>query len=174
MTTEPRIYVACLASYNAGHLFGEWIDCDGLDSEDLGTKVKAILDKSPIQGAEEYAIHDHEGFHGLIGENSNMDEVAEIVELMSEHDDGQIEAAASFSSDLEDIRDAVTDRYAGSWSSKEDWAEQYLNDTGQLDNLAENLKYYFNYEAFARDCELSGDMSFAEDSSGNVHAFNAC
>jgi len=27
-TDTPRIYVACLAAYNAGKLHGEWIDAD--------------------------------------------------------------------------------------------------------------------------------------------------
>jgi antirestriction protein len=26
LTTEPRIYVACLAAYNNGNLHGAWID----------------------------------------------------------------------------------------------------------------------------------------------------
>lgn len=30
----PRIYVASLSDYNAGHLHGRWIDLDGLDASD--------------------------------------------------------------------------------------------------------------------------------------------
>jgi hypothetical protein len=32
MSTETRIYVACLAAYNAGYLHGEWIDVTDTDS----------------------------------------------------------------------------------------------------------------------------------------------
>jgi antirestriction protein len=47
MSTEPRIYVACLASYNAGKLHGEWIDCEGLDADDIYQEIDKILRSSP-------------------------------------------------------------------------------------------------------------------------------
>jgi antirestriction protein len=60
-TTELRIYVACLAAYNNGHLHGQWIDATQ-DSDSLHEEVRKILAASPIKNAEEWAIHDNEGF----------------------------------------------------------------------------------------------------------------
>ena len=61
MITTPRIYVACLASYNAGILHGCWVELnDGADA--VFDYVKAMLEKSKIANAEEWAIHDYEGF----------------------------------------------------------------------------------------------------------------
>ena len=55
--SKIRIYVACLASYNNGILYGRWVSADeGL--EHIQAKVRAMLKASPIEDVEEYAIHD--------------------------------------------------------------------------------------------------------------------
>ena len=54
-TTEaPRVYVACLAAYNAGKLHGEWIDMG--DADDAHEQALQVLETSPEAGAEEWAI----------------------------------------------------------------------------------------------------------------------
>lgn len=69
MTTEdtraaPRIYVASLADYNAGRIHGRWIDAStGLDK--VRAQIASMLQTSATPGAEEWAIHDHEGFEPL-------------------------------------------------------------------------------------------------------------
>ncbi|MBS7457712.1 antirestriction protein ArdA [Coralloluteibacterium stylophorae] len=44
----PRIYVACLASYNNGRLHGRWIDLDGQDANDVRDEIAAMLRESPF------------------------------------------------------------------------------------------------------------------------------
>jgi antirestriction protein len=61
---EPRIYVACLAAYNNGYLHGVWIDA-AQEPWSIYDEVKAMLAASPVAGAEEWAIHDYEGFRGV-------------------------------------------------------------------------------------------------------------
>ncbi|MBL4836860.1 MAG: antirestriction protein ArdA [Kordiimonadaceae bacterium] len=41
----------------------------------------------------------------------------------------------------------------------EEYAENYIEETGLLDEMPENLRYYFNTEAFARDMILNGDIT---------------
>ena len=55
-TTNPRIYVACLAAYNSGYLHGAWIDADQ-PADDIQSAVGEMLAASPIPRAEEWAIH---------------------------------------------------------------------------------------------------------------------
>lgn len=43
-----------------------------------------------------------------------------------------------------------------------EYAEQFIEDTGMLDEMPENLRYYFDTEAFARDMVLSGDVTVVE------------
>ena len=43
-----------------------------------------------------------------------------------------------------------------------EYAEQFIEDTGMLDEMPENLRYYFDTKAFARDMVLGGDVSEVE------------
>jgi hypothetical protein len=53
MADIPRIYVACLASYNRGVLHGEWIEIDvDKSADDVREDVKHILPRSPVSGVE--------------------------------------------------------------------------------------------------------------------------
>lgn len=66
ITTGPRVYVACLAAYNAGHLHGAWIDLtDGVEYFDAACAT--ILRTSPVPDAEELEVHDHEHIGADVG-----------------------------------------------------------------------------------------------------------
>ena len=81
--TMPRIYVACLAAYNNGKLHGEWIDAD-MDADMIEDAVQEMLAKSPIPTAEEWAIHDHDGFGGIkIGEYESFERVAKLADFFA-------------------------------------------------------------------------------------------
>ncbi len=73
----PRIYVACLASYNAGTLHGNWIDLDG--TEAIEDQISGILKASPEEDAEEWAVHDNE-FCGHLSEHAGTDTLNAIQE----------------------------------------------------------------------------------------------
>ena len=78
---SPKIYVACLSSYNNGILHGEWIDVE--DYEQLQEEVNRILKESPMNDAEEWAIHDFEGFGNIkIEEYDGLEHVAELAEAL--------------------------------------------------------------------------------------------
>ena len=82
---ETRIYVADLAAYNAGHLHGEWIDATE-DPDDIQIKIDVMLKRSPIFGAEEYAIHDFEGFEGYrLGEYDGIQKAHDVAVFIAEH-----------------------------------------------------------------------------------------
>ena len=60
-TTGVTVYVACLASYNAGKGYGAWFDLDDYsDLDELGAVVNEMLSNSPVPNAEEYRIDDFE------------------------------------------------------------------------------------------------------------------
>lgn len=85
----PKIYVASLTDYNSGRLVGKWIDCEGLDADDITTEVKEMLDAAtknhPEDGIrEEWAIHDYECFAPFeLGEWETFERVAELAEIVS-------------------------------------------------------------------------------------------
>jgi antirestriction protein len=55
--------------------------------------------------------------------------------------------------------DAFENAYMGRYDSEQDYAEQYIDDTGLLSDMPGHLLCYFDYEAFARDL-FCGDYWF--------------
>ena len=169
-TVTPRIYVACLASYNSGVLHGKWIDA-AQDADDIHAEIQAMLAKSPEPIAEDWGLHDYEGFGSVrLSEYEDIAHVAEMAALIVEHGDLAAEVIAHTSS-VDEAREMLDEQYQGAFKNLEDWAEQYMDDTGALNGLPENLRNYFDYEAFARDAELGGNIIAIDTSDGQVHVF---
>ena len=54
----PQIYVACLAAYNSGYLYGTFIDATQ-DPEDIHDQIQQMLSSSPVsdvEACEDWAI----------------------------------------------------------------------------------------------------------------------
>lgn len=163
---EIRIYVACLASYNNGMLHGVWIDaCQ--DEAAIREEVSAMLKASPMPGAEEFAIHDYEGFEGArIEEYQGIDSVAEIAAFIGEH--GALGGKLlEYFGGLEDARTAMDEDYRGEYSSLADFAEELIEETTEI---PANLQYYIDYERMGRDLEIN-DVLAVETGIGEVHIF---
>ena len=164
---NPRIYVACLAAYNSGYLHGKWIDADQ-DADDIMSDIMAMLESSPIENAEEWAIHDYEGFGALqIREYVGIASVAEIAEFLIKYGVLGSEVAAHLGADLSEAREAMEDRYIGCFGSLADYLAELTEETTEI---PKNLIYYIDYDAMARDAEINGDF-FTVNLSGNLHVF---
>ncbi len=75
---HPRIWIASLADYNNGRLHGAWVDA-AQDPEGLEQAAWRILAGSPEPGAEEWAIHDYDGFGPLrLGEYESFEDISAI------------------------------------------------------------------------------------------------
>jgi antirestriction protein len=173
--SDLRIYVASLSDYNAGILHGVWIDIDGKDADAIQEEVNKMLAESPAAKkygdvAEEWAIHDYEGFPKL-EESTDFETIAEMAELIEEHDGAFLVALENFSGDIEDAKQAVTENYAGTASSLAEWAEDFTNETNDLSGMPDFLRYHIDWEGVARDMELNGDIWSGTDSDGTLHIF---
>lgn len=166
--SEPRIYVADLAAYNNGKLHGVWIDAtDAL--EDIQKAVAEMLKQSPEGFAEEYAIHDYEGFGSCrISEYEGLERVHELACFIEEHEELGAELLSFFCGDLDQAAEAIEDQHAGCFKSVADFAEELTEDTAQI---PENLTRYIDYNAMARDLEVSGDIFTIELGFDEVHIF---
>jgi len=164
--TEIRIYVACLASYNNGVLHGEWIDAaEGIDS--IWKNVNQMLLCSPAEYAEEWAIHDYDGFGDIrISEYEDLDSVAEYAEFIEKHGDLGAMLIAYFGN-LEDAQKAMSDNYAGQYESLSDYAEQL---TEEITQIPSSLRYYIDYEKMGRDLEIN-DVLAIETGVQETHIF---
>lgn len=208
MTTTPRIYVACLASYNAGRLYGKWIDAS-TDQDAMNAEIQEMLAGSPepnvmrqrytdedgaihwvdvqsgkipegwqkvgepYPSAEEWAIHDHEGLGGDLGEYAGLAEVARrvaVVELAEERDIPAavlLEYARDHMSgewDADDLADALDDNYDGQADTWLDFTTSRANDIRyNPDDLPEWVRNYVDWESMAHDWEIGGDWSAYRD-----------
>ena len=163
---DIRIYVACLAAYNNGVLHGRWIDADQ-DADAIRTEIAAMLKASPITGAEEYAIHDYEGFEGAtIEEYTGIDLIAALAAFIAEHGELGGKLIAYFG-DLDDAREAIEDQYAGTYRSLADFAEEFTRETT---DIPETLQFYIDWQAMARDLEIN-DVLLIETGFEDVHVF---
>ena len=125
-TTSIRIYVASLADYNAGRLHGAWIDATQ-DADDMQEEVNKMLAESKEPIAEEWAIHDYEGFQGLkLGEWESFDKVSEWATAIAEHGEAYaLWADESGASEVEQFNDA----YRGHWDTMADFAEEWYEES---------------------------------------------
>ncbi len=163
---EIRIYVACLAAYNSGILHGCWIDAEQ-EPDDIRSGIAAMLKASPIAGAEEYAIHDYEGFEGAsLSEYHGIDSVVELAAFIAEHGALGGKLVEYFGS-LDDAREAIEDRYAGEYQSVADFAQEL---TEQSTQIPESLQYYIDWEHMGRDLEIN-DILTIETGFRCIHVF---
>lgn len=163
----PRIYAACLAAYNNGYLHGCWIDATQ-DPEEIQAEITAMLGKSPISGAGEWAIHDHEGFEGAsFNEYSGIEKVAAIAAFVVEHGRLGAKVLKHLDGDL-DAAAAAFENYAGEYPNLSDFARELTEETTEI---PESLVNYIDYEAMARDLELGGDVFTIELGFDEVHVF---
>ena len=148
-----RIYVACLAAYNNGHLHGEWIDVT--DEASIWEAVQAMLFASPIDEAEEWAIHDYEGFEGAeVGEYYSFESVVKLADYIRERGELGAQVFNYYGGNIEDAQ-ARFDEYAGEYNSLADYAEELTEQTGET--IPQRLAPYIDYKAMAHDYEQSGD-----------------
>lgn len=171
----PRIYVASLSDYNAGRLHGVWITLDD-DIETTWSQLHAMLASSTEPHAEEWAIHDYEGFGPLaLDEWENIEQVHAIANGIAEHGGAFAHWAALLDRRYwDDQLERFSDHYQGTWSTVEGFAEQMLDDLGvDLDEIGPTwLQPYVSIDvaAFARDLTTT-DYRISEGKEG-VHVFD--
>ena len=167
MTDAPKIYVACLASYNNGILHGAWIDASS-DANEMQDAVDAMLAASPMPDAEEFAIHDHDGIN--CSEYDSLQIIADKMSLIEEFEKEFGDDASGIINAYEDCfgvgnaddAQKVRDAYCGHYDSKEDYAIEFVESCGYLDEAPKYLQMYFDYEAFARDLFIN-DVCMSDD-----------
>lgn len=170
-TEQPRIYVACLAAYNNGYLHGAWIDA-AQEPWAIYDAVRAMLAASPIEGAEEWAIHDYEGFGGIsIAEYASFERVSQLAAFIAEHSEIGSALLDHYAGDLDEARKALEDRHLGAYASLADYVQELTEESTAIPS---SLRYYIDYQAMARDAELSGDVFTIQIAHDAVHVFAGC
>jgi len=168
-----RIYVASLSDYNAGNLHGAWIELDDKDSDEVYAEIDEMLGKSRELVAEEYAIHDHEGFPIRVREY----DISELLGFMEEYNQCEEWEREAFLAYLGNAGaftyvdySSFEDAYHGEHDSALDFAYDLIEGNGMLEKVPEDIANYFDYEAYARDLGYEG-WSFVDSDAGTVYVF---
>jgi antirestriction protein len=147
---DPKIYVACLAAYNNGHLHGLWIDATQ-DTEDIQNDINWMLSWSPVRDfeyCEEWAIHDYNNFANIrLTEYESLSYISQIGQILSNADDKDlmgewIDYAKNLinNPDLDKIAEDLSSYYCGQWDSETDFILK-----------SEIIEDYFNWSQFEKD-----------------------
>jgi len=133
---------------------------------DSGNVHKGDLTSS----AEEWAIHDYEGFGDLnIGEYESFDTIADLAALIEEHGPAYAAYAGNVGLDYANAED-FEEAYNGEWRSEEEFGERLVEDLGIIED-GSTLAMYFDYEKFARDLFM-GDY-YSVDGGIGVYVFRS-
>ncbi|MEU3904206.1 antirestriction protein ArdA [Streptomyces goshikiensis] len=130
------IYVASLTDYNAGRLHGKWIAVQG-DAEAVYDEICGMLNSSPQGDAEEYAIHDSDGFGGIeIAENDSIEDLILIAEALDNFPAGVVEyfyeavGAGRLSGKCQERYIQTTEFNVGPEEAVAEYALEHLTDQG--------------------------------------------
>lgn len=187
----PQIWIGSLSDYNAGILYGDWLDASR-DADDVRADIAALLAASPTarrEGvpAEEFGIFDYEGFGAArVHEYDPIDQVCALACGIAAH--GLAYAAwVSLGDQLGDqlgdrlgdelpedhTSERFEDAYLGHFDSVVEYIEQFVDDMA-YDQLLDEvvpaaIRPYVQIDVagFARDLQLSGDVTSVADAAGS-------
>ena len=111
-----------------------------------------------------------------IREFASLDDLNELAEELEKLDEYELEAFGAMldyglatDEALQKVQDGEYSFYEGC-NSMEDVAYQYADETGLLNSIPDDLRCYFDFEAFGRDMDINGH--FIETDSGYIEIYN--
>lgn len=170
--TILNVFVTNLTAYVNGELIGEWLTLPASDEEinDLFERIGGD------NNFTEYFITDFETDFGInVREYSNLyklNELAQTIADFDEYDRNILEfliinlGLESYT--IEELTEKIDEVQI--FSGCTEWsevAEQYADETGLLDSIPDNLRYYFDFAAFGRD--LSMDSTASDEIDGDFY-----
>ena len=161
-----RIYCGTYGKYASGSIDGEWFDVeDYADKDEFLEACQEYHDRNnptdedgdPIPAEHEFMFQCSEGVPAQFLSESHVDEELWNYLDYDDHHHGAAKEAYMACFDTWSERD-FEERFRGEYDSWTALAEEFLDETGTLEQIPESLRYYFDYEAYGRDLRLSGDM----------------
>lgn len=167
--TILKVFITNLEKYNEGELVGEWVELPATRDEMKEVFNRIGIGKPPY---EEWFITDYEsdisGLTEMLGEYENLNELnylAEKLEELGSYDIPVFEAAIEAGiprdiADLIDLTNNLDDLILLTYvNDDKDLGYYYADELGCIE-IPENIKCYFDYEAYGRDIRLKGDGTF--------------
>ncbi|MEZ6878848.1 antirestriction protein ArdA [Enterobacter sp. KBR-315C3_2022] len=153
-TTTPAVYVGTYHKYNCGSIFGKWFDLTEFDGREDFYKACQALHADEWDA--EFMFQDWEGIPSQFASESSVDWdfIRAYRRAQEEGRDAAFIAWAEYTGECD--YDAFDDAYRGEAKSEEDYAYEYVNEHALLSAIPDDLRCYFDYEAYARDLFSDG------------------
>lgn len=157
---EVKVWVGNLGKYNEGNLVGKWIELP-INEDDFEKVLESIgIDNEQY---EEIFMADYDvPFDSKeLGEYTSIEKLNDIAERYDCLRDNEKEVFNEISDEfkLDEAFDIVENGYYMIYfgcDDMEDVAIQYVDDTGLLDSIPNDLIDYFDYNSYGRDMEING------------------
>lgn len=118
--------------------------------------------------------YDEDIFPAAVAKNIDPEKWIDYLEAYEEHGDAfrlYVEDVCYAGQDVFDMVSSFEEAYRGEYDSKEDFARELLDETGELEAIPENLRWYFDYEAYARDLFISDVWSAPASAYGGIYVY---
>lgn len=170
----PRVWVGCLACYNAGRLVGRWFDCSEAGDADLVA----------VHRGQYRVTSDCEELWCLDIDNLPVDremgplEASEWGEVFEQVGEEQWPALCAWVRSGAYVAEgtgpipsvpAFEERYQGQWDTFREFAEDQVESTGLMQGWPEGAVRYFDWDQWARD--LKHDHTVEDAPGGGVYVF---
>lgn len=159
-----RAYITNLGKYNEGELVGQWVEfpCDEDDFEEVLKEIG--IDEH----YEEWFIADYDceldGLASELGEYASFDELNSVAEALEAWDDDGLAEAVVEIWGIDTLLETEPDDYMyfKAWDD-EDIGYYFAEELDYLSEVPDNLRNYFDYEAFGRDIRLESDGGLSDN-----------
>lgn len=151
---DMRVYIVNLSRYVSGELTGAWFSLP-VSREDVEERLHLSTLESEI------AIHDTENVPFEVGEYLPLEELNRMYHLLEELPEGLVSVLRKFVWNLGSMDEVVQAYengqivYYPSVESVEDLAYYLIDELGVLGEIPDRLRFYIDYEAYARDFEIN-------------------
>lgn len=185
-----KVWIGCLACYNAGDLVGHWYDCDGSATDvtpeevhRLGGGPEVDEDGYLIEGADGDSPHEElwifdtdETPHSSLAREMSPLEAAAIGDRINdlEHHNIDLDAYAAYGDlvgfDFEDdYLGEFEEAFQGTWDDRKDFAYELAEELGSVPKDYSWPASYIDWDAATRD--LFMDYSDAPAEGGRIYVF---
>ena len=163
------VYVSTYASYNSGSLRGAWVDLEQFSSKE--EFLEHCRDMFPDEGDPELMFQDWQGIpEGFVSESSIEEIVWDFLRLSNDEQECIRLYLDEVNGEERDL-DRILECYIGAFESESDWAYQWWEESGMLGNVPGYAHAYIDFESYARDARLNGDVVFVRHE-GRLTCFN--
>lgn len=163
---RPSLYVGTYGKYNNGSIAGAWLNLeDYADKDDFIDACQTL--HGP--GEHEFMFQDYSAFPRRFYSESYIDPaIWDWLEL--DEDDREMLDIYLDNVNQDGTIEQARDAFDGKHDSEADWAGETLDEQGFFADVPDTFQNYFDFEAYARDARLGGDMTFVRHE-GYVWAF---